>query len=241
MQRDRDGRQRINSWVNPSVNPLGSSFVNSNLGRNCGLAGSYLQQTKAPFGRLSYCHGGNNYRSLRTTGSAQRRRETSGDQAARPKHAGTATLAPPCRCGGATGQVSRRPVPIRLWEISENLHRADLTEAQRRQHIDEWVRLTAEKVSHCGTPLPGGAQPSEKAIRKASAELNIPKSTVARAVAAESLPPAVKAAADEAGLGTVKRAKLASEPSAEAQRCHLRRRQHLADFIAGFFIGGDFP
>jgi hypothetical protein len=68
------------------------------------------------------------------------------------------------------------------------------------------VTLTAAKVSHGGTPLAGGSQPAEKAIRKAAAELNIPKSTVARAVAAESLPDAVKAAADDAGLGTVKRA-----------------------------------
>ena len=101
----------------------------------------------------------------------------------------------------------------RLWEIAENLHRAELTEAERRQHIAEWVRLTAEKVSHGGTPLPGGKQPKEEGIRKASKELGLPKSTVARAVAAESLPESVMALADEANLGTVVRAKIAREKS----------------------------
>jgi hypothetical protein len=48
----------------------------------------------------------------------------------------------------------------RLWEIAENLHRADLTEAERRQHIAEWVKLTAEKVLSGATPLLGGAPKS---------------------------------------------------------------------------------
>jgi ParB-like chromosome segregation protein Spo0J len=30
----------------------------------------------------------------------------------------------------------------RLWEIAENLHRADLTVLERSEHIAEWVRLT---------------------------------------------------------------------------------------------------
>ena len=32
----------------------------------------------------------------------------------------------------------------RLWEIAENLHRADLTDDERRVHLAEWVKLTAE-------------------------------------------------------------------------------------------------
>jgi hypothetical protein len=33
----------------------------------------------------------------------------------------------------------------RLWGITENLHRADLTALERSGHIAEWVRLTKEK------------------------------------------------------------------------------------------------
>jgi hypothetical protein len=34
----------------------------------------------------------------------------------------------------------------RRAEISENLHRAELTVQERADHIAEWVRLTEEKV-----------------------------------------------------------------------------------------------
>jgi ParB family transcriptional regulator, chromosome partitioning protein len=30
----------------------------------------------------------------------------------------------------------------RLWEIAENLHRSELTAAERSKHIAEWIRLT---------------------------------------------------------------------------------------------------
>jgi ParB-like chromosome segregation protein Spo0J len=114
----------------------------------------------------------------------------------------------------------------RLWEIAENLHDAGLTEAQRRQHIALWVELTAEKVSHGGTPPAGGTQPHEQAIRKAAKELNIPKSTVARAVAAERLDERAKQAADAIKLGTVKRAEIARDPSPEAQLAAVQAEGH---------------
>lgn len=103
----------------------------------------------------------------------------------------------------------------RLWEISENLHRADLTEAERRQHIAEWVKLTAEKVSHGGTPLLGGMQPQEQGIRKAAKELGLSKSSVERAVNAEKLAAPAKVVADEIGLGTVARAEISKAPAEE--------------------------
>ena len=31
---------------------------------------------------------------------------------------------------------------IKLWEIAENLHRAELTQLQRKEQIAEWIRLT---------------------------------------------------------------------------------------------------
>src|SRR4051812_22734273 len=33
----------------------------------------------------------------------------------------------------------------KLWEISENLHRAELTVQERSEHIAAWIRLTEEK------------------------------------------------------------------------------------------------
>lgn len=75
-------------------------------------------------------------------------------------------------------------VDARLWEIAENLHRAELSPAERRAHIAEWVRLTAERVAQGGPPSPGGLQPKEQGIRKAAKELGISRTTVQRAVAA---------------------------------------------------------
>ena len=105
----------------------------------------------------------------------------------------------------------------RLWEISENLARSELSDAERRQHIAEWVELTAEKVRHNAAPVAGGTQPVEKGIRKAAKELGITERTVRRAVAAESLPASVKMAADDAGIRTTKRAEIAKLPTVEAQ------------------------
>jgi ParB-like chromosome segregation protein Spo0J len=116
----------------------------------------------------------------------------------------------------------------KLWEISENLHRAELTEEERRQHIAEWVRITADKVLHGATPSAGGVQPRDKAISKAAKELGINKSTVSRAVAAESLSDEVKTAANDAGLGTVKRAEISREPSAEKQLAFIKREKETA-------------
>ncbi|MFY8047909.1 MAG: ParB N-terminal domain-containing protein [Erythrobacter sp.] len=117
----------------------------------------------------------------------------------------------------------------RLWEIAENLHRAELSTVERRQHIAEWVKLTAEKVSHGETPFAGGHQPTEQGIRKAAKELGISKDTAQRAVAAESLTDDVKAQADEMGLGTVKRAELASNPNPAAQLDAIRRERDKAE------------
>lgn len=102
-----------------------------------------------------------------------------------------------------------------------------------RKHIAEWVRLTAEKeaerVLHGATPT-GGVQPHDKAVRKAAKELGVDAATVSRAVAAESLPEPVKAAADAAGLGTVARAAVAREPTPEAQTAKVRQlAQQRAD------------
>ena len=75
----------------------------------------------------------------------------------------------------------------RLWELAENLHRAELLPVERAEHIAEWVRLTAEKVSQLGTPA-GGVQPQEAGIRKASRELGISKNAAHRATKIASLP-----------------------------------------------------
>jgi hypothetical protein len=36
-------------------------------------------------------------------------------------------------------------VDAKLWEIAENLHRAELTKLQHDEQVAEWIRLTNEK------------------------------------------------------------------------------------------------
>lgn len=89
----------------------------------------------------------------------------------------------------------------RLWEIAENLHRAELNVQERADHIAEWVRLTNEKVAQSAPPL-GGMQPKESGIRKAARDLGVTRDEAQRAVKISSITPDARVAADAAGLMT---------------------------------------
>lgn len=116
----------------------------------------------------------------------------------------------------------------RMWEIAENLHRADLTALERDEHIAEWVRLCEQKKVAQNAP-PGGEQPHEKGIRAASRELNLERTDVQRAVkVAEKLAPEAKQAALDLGLDDNRSVllKAAAEPTPEAQKRKLQ--EHAA-------------
>src|SRR3546814_6497565 len=116
-------------------------------------------------------------------------------------------------------------VDRRLWEIAENLHRAELTALERDQHIAEWVRLTDEKVRQVGAPV-GGAQPREEGKRKAAKELGVKEQAVRRAVQVDKLAPEAKAEAKAQGLDDNQSALLdaAKHEGKEAQIAALRQK-----------------
>lgn len=87
----------------------------------------------------------------------------------------------------------------RMWEIAENLHRAELTVLERDEHIAEWVRLAGVCKGAQLAP-PGGAQPNDKGIKAASRELGIERTAAQRATKVAGLSPEAKAAAKETGL-----------------------------------------
>jgi hypothetical protein len=104
----------------------------------------------------------------------------------------------------------------RLWEISENLHRAELTNMQRAEHIDEWRKLTAERALNSSTP--GGRQPQEAGIKKTAAELGVHVDTVRNAARIATISPEAKQAASDAGVTSVRELKaVAAAPTPEAQ------------------------
>jgi ParB-like chromosome segregation protein Spo0J len=87
----------------------------------------------------------------------------------------------------------------RLWEIAENLHRADLTVLERAEHLAEWIRLTEAEVSAQVAPKPQGGRP-ESGIRAAARELGIERTEAQRSIKIASIVPEAKESARKAGL-----------------------------------------
>jgi len=87
----------------------------------------------------------------------------------------------------------------RLWEIAENLHRAELTVQERADHIAEWIAITAEKVGQLD-PLSRG-RGIQGGVRAATRELGVERMEA-------------RQAADTAGLVSQRaRLEIASAPA----------------------------
>lgn len=111
----------------------------------------------------------------------------------------------------------------RMWEIAENLHRAELTVLERDEHIAEWVRLAGVCKGAQVAP-PGGAQPNDKGIKAASRELGIERTATQRATKVAGLSPEAKAAAKETGLDNNQSALLkAAKEAPEEQAAKVRQ------------------
>jgi ParB family chromosome partitioning protein len=91
------------------------------------------------------------------------------------------------------------PTEAKMWEISENLHRSELTVQERADHIEQWRKLCEEKkgaqVGH-----PGGKQPHDAGVSEVSRELGVPRQEVERARKIASISPEAREAVKEAGL-----------------------------------------
>lgn len=103
-------------------------------------------------------------------------------------------------------ECERDDKEARLAEISENLHRADLTPLERSVHIAEWMRLTGENNPQDGEKS-GRGRPSTTGVSEAARVLPVPGETekarqhaVDRAVKIDGLSPEAKRAAHETGL-----------------------------------------
>jgi hypothetical protein len=114
-----------------------------------------------------------------------------------------------------------------LWEIAENLHRADLTVLERSEHVAEWVRLTEDALAQRlaqiapatlsdGRKAPPQNRPS--GINAAVRELGIDRTEAQRSVNVSKLPEEAKEAARQVGLDNNQSAllKAAKAPPQEA-------------------------
>jgi ParB-like chromosome segregation protein Spo0J len=139
-------------------------------------------------------------------------------------------------------------IEAQLWQLSENLHRAELTKLQYDQQVVRYAELLkakqaqetlapiqpppkeipAEGVSRQVDAKPphqnAGGRP-EGGYRQAARELNIPEAAVRRAYHTASLSPEAKAVAVETGLDDNRSALLvaAKERTPEAQTATIRR------------------
>jgi hypothetical protein len=146
--------------------------------------------------------------------------------------------------------VDFNDVEAQLWQLSENLHRAELTKLQYDQQVVRYAQLLKVKLAgETAVPIQpqqeseirvresqpdqlrqAGAQYGEPVADRVSSrfvarELNIPEQTVRRAYQTASLSPEAQKAAVETGLDDNRSALLeaAKECTPEAQTATIRR------------------
>jgi ParB family transcriptional regulator, chromosome partitioning protein len=105
----------------------------------------------------------------------------------------------------------------RLWEIAENLHRAELTRLERDEQVAEWIKIKERLSSQVEAKVQKMGRP-EGGINAASRELGIDDADAHRAVKVASLSEAAKDAAREVGLDNNRSALLAAAREEEPER-----------------------
>jgi ParB family chromosome partitioning protein len=90
-------------------------------------------------------------------------------------------------------------IDARLWEISENLHRAELSALEPAEQIDECRVLTADKVRNDSAPV-GGSQSTDLGNRKVAKELGVDEKVVRNSGKIAAISDDAKDAAKAAGL-----------------------------------------
>lgn len=73
-----------------------------------------------------------------------------------------------------------------MVEITENLHRAELTALERSKLVAEWAELVGEKVPQSGAVCAGG-RGNREGIREAARQLGVERTEVQRSKAVASL------------------------------------------------------
>jgi hypothetical protein len=116
----------------------------------------------------------------------------------------------------------------RLWEIAENLHRAELSALERADHVKKWRDLTLE--AHARQPdanenrrADGRGHRPEGGNRLAARSLGLSEPDVRRAVKVASLSDEAKQAARDAGLSNNRTALLAATRVAPEQQAGALR------------------
>lgn len=92
--------------------------------------------------------------------------------------------------------VSMTNAEARMWEIAENLHRAELSKLERSEQVAEWIKL-CEQVSRQVDAKPGRP---EGGVRAAARDLGITEPEARRSIQIASITDEAKEAAAHAGI-----------------------------------------
>lgn len=105
-----------------------------------------------------------------------------------------------------------------LWEISENLHRAELTALERSEQVARWLKLTEDKLNQLGSVSKGG-RGKEGGTRASARDIGVSQSGAVRAQKIAKLTPEAKQAAKDGGVDDNQAALLAaaSKPADEQE------------------------
>lgn len=106
-------------------------------------------------------------------------------------------------------------IDAELWEIAENLHRAELTALERDEQVARWVALTEQKVIS-GQPAQKTRGRPEGGVSAATRSLGIERTDARRASKVASLSEQAKATAREVGLDDNRTALLGASRKASA-------------------------
>jgi ParB-like chromosome segregation protein Spo0J len=130
----------------------------------------------------------------------------------------------------------RDTIQTRIWQIVENLYRAELTALERAELTEELRQLVRQQVGQVATPPteklrqlvrqqegqvapPGGHQPQDKGINKAAKVLGLTKEEIRRSRAIAGISPKAKDKVRKLGLDDNQLAllKIAKQPTPETQ------------------------
>ena len=87
--------------------------------------------------------------------------------------------------------VTMTNAEARMWEIAENLHRAELSKLERAEHIEEWRKLAVQL---------GQQSHNSKGLAKTAEHLGVSRQEVHRSEKIAHLTPEAKDAAREVGI-----------------------------------------
>jgi hypothetical protein len=116
-------------------------------------------------------------------------------------------------------QIDADETDARIWQLMENLYRAELTPLQRAEHVAELVQLVRDGDKGVQVAHPGGQQPHDRGISRAAKILGFTREEVRRSQAIAGISEEAKEKAKEIGLDKKQSAllKIANENESKAQ------------------------